>query len=425
MATQENNTNDGTNEPKFDRTPVKFGKVKATYHSPDEFFVNVNRNIRTTKGVTAYGVTASGDSYDLTGIETAILERDGIIQTPLVVFKNDEGKLEVLQGNRRAWGSQNLYHREDTPKEVKKNLEKIPAYVLTDLTDAQKAELVFDQDTKSFLDSEVVRDVFNLRGLGWNFDQIVMSRTEALLKIMKNGKELGAEIRSINDPAARRKKITTGMHGTIGNGLLDAYGLGDWMRKTTLQSYMLRDGLIEEGKAEMPYFKVTSNMQERVRKLRQARKDDGTKFNPLMLVEGTKFKEMADLFHKEDYNPDPKDKGKTKKMLGKEGVKTLKSALQSKLAQAILSRIEGETVPELQMLDTETVILQTKSELAEKYIPLVRPEVAKMLRQYFLNPDVNDFVEYLTNNLLEEVETEAEANADAHAEDEVQAEITA
>lgn len=391
-------------EEAYDRKTVKYDKVKVTYVPASELWVNYDRNIRTKSGMETYGVTAVGDSYDLAGMRMQLAESEGVIREPLVGWRTIHPltNLEVIEigkGNRRAATAQEMVADPDVPESWKKNLNKIPIYILDKLTEAQKTEIIYDQDSKEFLHSEIVRDLFNLRALGWDYGQIVLARTEPLLKIMKGGADLRAEIRGITNPVDRKKKITVGMHGTIGNGLLDAYAIGAWMRKLVIQSYMHRDGLLGDDPSQMPYFNfLKGSMQDRVRQLKNAAKEDGSKFSPLMLIEGTKFKELADKFRKQDYFKEAPTTP-AKRMMKRDEVVTLQAQLQSRAAKMALARVLGEPQPEILVEDTNAAILQTKVLAVENMLPLLTPAFRLTVSKLLLSPNVEDFQKFLEANM--------------------------
>lgn len=387
-----------------DRKIVKYN-APVKYHNPTELWVNLDLNIRTAAGLNVFGVVAEGDSYDIAGMKTDIIEADGVIRVPLVAcwaVHPTSGKevLEVLEGNRRATAAIELWNDENTPESVRKNLSKIPVMALKDLTEAQKQEIIFDQDTLEFRDSEIVRDIFKLRALGWSYKQIVMGRTTALYRIMTGGKKLASEVRALTDYNERRRKIEVGMHGTIGNGLLDGFQLGAWMQKQIMASYMVRDGLIDGKGPQAPYFNCTVNLSTKVRKLREAMKADGVKFNPMMpLVEGSEFKRVADEIRNKDLGlkPDP-NKSPSPKMMGREGINTLDGLLNSRVGKAVLQRVLGNAVPELNDEDMQAATLQTKVQLAEMAQDTLTPEVKKAVEMCLFTLNIEDFQKWLDSN---------------------------
>ena len=112
-------------------------------------------NNRNRVGSNLFGVTASVDTYDVPGIVEDIVSV-GDILTPIDVFTLANGKLGVFKGRRRFLGAQHIAtHMADSP--IGKTMQTVPVRI-HDITEDQANLLNNDQQSKSYLKSEVYLD---------------------------------------------------------------------------------------------------------------------------------------------------------------------------------------------------------------------------------------------------------------------------
>jgi hypothetical protein len=355
-------------------------------------------NVRFREGCEVYGVKLKKDSYDIPGMRQQLIDGFGVREAITVSVRKD-GTMVPLRGNRRTIAGQELVNDPTTPEPLRKQLvTQTPMLLLTGLTDAQERELVNDQTTKDFLHSEVVRYIFSLRRQHWSYERIALLLWETMGKFSGSKKKV-AEIREIADPGLKREKIKSWLRGTLDCYLIWGYDLGQFTQKQILLTEMAMDGLITE-EMEKPYVKSLN--QKRIAELKKAKELDGTKWNGMVLMDGSEFKKVYDKFHQEDYNPTQIVKGDGKpKMLDRATVEGLAEVFTSKVARQLIQRVLGNEQPELPLHDEFAGICETKMQLLETSLPRLKPEVAAIVRICLVNPDAGDFQRFLAANQVE------------------------
>lgn len=417
-----NNTNNVPN-------PMDFNAIKAdavkwatkgnkiVYGNVADLKPDALLNIRHRAGTVVHGVTVTHDTYDLPSMKLDIVEMVGIME-PILVSVRKGGEMVPLRGNRRTYGAQELLSDSTISSELREALTKrTPMILLHGLTHAQERELIQDQSQKEFLYSECVKHIFALRAEKKSYEEIALKNWELVGKLRGNKKKM-AEMRAIADPTARDKKVKGWLRGTLDCYLLWAYDLGEFVRKCVIQSEMRIDGLIGEND-EKPYFDTTKSSQPRIAALKKAREADGTKWNGTILIEGSEFKKCIEKFHAEDYGTKPvSTTPATPKMMARKDLEGIKDTFSSRAVRAMIARVLGTEVPDLNERDEFAAQMETKETLVLNYLPRLRPEVAAILRLVFVNPDANDFQEYLADNCSADEVKEEEVKEEDKAESE-------
>lgn len=383
----------------FKVNPVIWAKRenKIIYGNVDELNIDSSLiNIRFQAGTEVFGVQVKADTYDLDSICTQIREQ-GYIREPIWVSVRKDGTKWTIRGNRRTRGGKLLLTDATLSADLREALTKrTPMMLFHGLTPEQEAELVFDQDQKRFLRSEIARQVFNMRKSGKGFEAIALQYWEPLgEKFIKP--QTFAEVRAIADPNLKTAKIKSSYRGTVDCYLIWGYDLGSYMQKQIMLSEMRLDGLLTEAD-EQPYFFTTKNSQKRIAKLREARNADGAKFCGLMLVDGSEFKKVCDEYHKEDYGITPPKPKSEKKMLGRDAIVSLKDAAQSRTQRAVFERILGDEAADMQVRDETAAILEAKLMLLDLHLPNLKPEVAEIVKSCLVNVNPLDFQKFLQVN---------------------------
>lgn len=407
-----NNGNNGTNVEIVKIDPVAWARKnnKITLGNVCDLVPDPTLNIRFRAGTEVYGVKIEHDTLELEELLPKIIEGGGILEPILVSVREEMVNAKTvrtmvpLRGNRRTYCGQKLAEDKSVSVELRDNLTKAtPMILLHGLTRAQEEELINDQTQKQFLRSEIVRHVFDMRRQGRTFAQISNQLWEQMHMFSRRSKDL-SEIREITDPRLKQEKIQKWLRGTLDNYLIWGYNLGSWMQKQILLSEMLLDGILPKT-AEQPHFKSTYNAQKRIGDLKKAKEMDGAKFSPLMLVEGTEFKKLADKFRKEDLGETTGEGGGTggKKMMSKDEIQSLKDSVQSRAQASVLEMILGDTVPDRQIRDDNAAIAEAKAMLVEQWLPKLNPQTAAIVRFCLVNPDVTDFQKFLEANCVQNI----------------------
>jgi hypothetical protein len=397
--------------------PVKWNarQNKITFGSVLDLTVDPLLNVRFRAGSEVFGVKLERDTYDLPGMKQQIVDGNGV-REPVTVSVRKDGSKVVIRGNRRTLAGTELVNDPSCPAELKKQLtEHFPMLLLHGLTPEQEREMINDQTQKQFLRSEVIRYIFSLRKQNWTFDRIALLLWETLGRFSGNAKKV-AEIREINDPTLKREKIRLWLRGTLDNYILWGYDLGPIVQKAILLSEMQVDGVLPET-SEKPYFIATKNSQKRIAALKKAKEADGSKWNGMILVEGSEFKKVMDGFRAEDYgtvSKPPTPKGP--QMLKRTELEGMKDSFQSNAVRSMIRRVLGEDAADLQIRDEFAAVCETKELLATQYLPRLKPEIAAIVRFCFVNPDPTDFQNFLESNCVAEEPKPAEMPAAAESE---------
>jgi len=379
---------------------------KIVYGNIADLTVDPTLNIRFRAGSEFFGVKVEKDTYDIPGMRQQVVDGGGIREPIWVSVRADASKI-VMRGNRRTLTGQELLADETTPAELRKALsERTPMILFHGLTPEQEREMVNDQTQKSFLRSEVIRSIFELRRNGWTFPRIARLYWEPLGRFTGNAAKI-AEIRDITDPNAKIEKITTWLRGTLDNYLIWGYDLGKFVQKCIMLSVMKIDGLLTAN-GEQPYFNTEKNSQKRIAALRKAKEADGTKFNGTIPQEGSEFKKLLDEYHSQDYGATPVVRNPGPKMMARKDLEGIKGSFQSQAISQMLEHILDTNKPLPTSADEFTAMCETKAMLVEQYLPRLKPEIAAIIRLCFVNPDPMDFQNYLESNQVEEITTEPE-----------------
>lgn len=361
-------------------------------------------NVRFRAGSTFLGINVTKDTLDIPGMKQQIVDGDGIHE-PILVSKRANNDLVPLRGNRRTFAGQELANDPTTPETLRKQLTTMtPMIVLEKLTSLQEQELINDQTQKAFLKSELVRQVIGIRKDGWSFDKIAMLLWEQMGKFTSGGLKKLAEIRELTDPTLKREKIKTWLRGTLDNYLLWAIDLGPWMQKQVLLSEMRLDNILPPGTTEapveQPYFYTDVNSQKRIAALKKAKEADGGKFSPLMLVEGTEFKKLADEYHAIDYGTRTNEpKPPVVKMVDKKTIEQFLQSATSAAFKSVLTRVLGQESLDYTVRDEMSAVYETKLMLVDQYLPKLKSEMKAIIRAVFVNPDPTDFQKFLEANV--------------------------
>ncbi len=425
MSNVNNTVTAPTNDAAFKADPIAWAKRgnKIVHGNVSELKPDTMLNIRFREGSEAFGIKIVKDTLDIGGMKQQLVDGGGI-QEPIMVSVRADGAKIPLRGNRRTFAGQELLADPTISAELRKALtENTPMILLNGLTPAQEHELVEDQTQKPFLRSEVVRHIFTLRKQGWTFERIAMLLWETLGRFSGNAKKV-AEVRDITDPVMKREKVKLWLRGNLDNYLIWGCDLGTWTQKQILLSEMKLDGVLPvgttENPVEQPYFFTTKNNQKRILALKKAKEADGNKYSPLMLMEGTEFKKVADAFHAEDYGTQtPVVKPAVKKLLDRKTIEGLRDTYQSAAVRNAFSLVLGEPCPDMQTNDDRTIIFETKLQLVAQYLPRLKPEVAAIVRGCMVNADPTDFQTLLEahcvpDDSLSDVETAGTQGEEAH-----------
>lgn len=365
---------------------------KITYGNVMDLVSDGNLNIR-FHGEEIAGVTPK-DTLDLATMEHQVYELGGI-QKPIVVSVRSDGKKVTLQGNRRTLTGQRIVRDPNAPQDLVKALtERTPMILMYGLTPAQEMDLVYDQDQKDFLRSELVRHIFAQCEMGYSYDEILKRNWQPVGKLFGGAKKFKEKLEKpyLNEKD-RMADIKNWLNIHLRYYLVNGYNMGPYVQKQILLSEMKLDGILS--KDINPYFNTTKNSSNRIKALDKAREMDGRAWNGVMPVEGSEFKKVLDAFHEEDYGPPKPDKPGPKRMMARTEVESLAKSFHSRTVTAVFERILGNEVHDLSRRDNFAAVQETKLSIVEEMLPHLKPEMAVILRFAFTNADPVDFKDFL------------------------------
>lgn len=216
------------------------------------------------------------NNYDLPAMAEQIVMAGRILK-PLIVEETDEGPI-VLSGNRRARAAQELLadqqkitaillqiaetERDGEKRDAMKKsvaettasivdaLTKVDTYVYRNLTEEERLMLIMDHGSeKPISRTEVVNCCWRMDRQFFSEGDIIRLTYFALAKFTGNERKL-SEVPS--ESKAREAFLRKWLHGTVGNYILSAHRMGDYVREQFLLTMRSDDGLLKEGeKVEM------------------------------------------------------------------------------------------------------------------------------------------------------------------------------
>lgn len=184
-------------------------------------------------------------NYDLPTMMQQIKDAGRIIK-PLVVRGEDN---MVLQGNRRYRAAMALLESPDCPDEVKENLSKLDCIVYTGLSEQETLGLIIDHGSeKPISRSEVVEAVWRLDRQFFSEGQIINLMFYALAKYSGNERKLNEIPKAGKE---REQALKKWFHGTVGNYMLAAAKMGDYVRRQFILTHKAEDRLLRPERKEV------------------------------------------------------------------------------------------------------------------------------------------------------------------------------
>lgn len=184
------------------------------------------------------------DNYDIPAMMQAILD-SGRINDDIHARLCDS---VVLRGNRRTLAGQELQADPNTPQDVAKNLEKVNV-VFHDVTPGSSEELsiILDHGNQKGLNkTEVLLSVWRLDKQFMSEVQIMNQLYMALAMYTKNVKKAN-EAAAFTDVRSRNEFLRKWLHGTVGNYMLAAAKMGDYVRDQMVKTHLADDNLLKDG----------------------------------------------------------------------------------------------------------------------------------------------------------------------------------
>lgn len=243
------------------------------------------------------------NNYDIATIIPQIKEMGRILK-PIVCkpHPTEKDKYVPLQGNRRTLGGQAIYKEADITVEMKAALDKVDVLVVTELTPHEENTLIFDQGSeKPISRAEIVKAVWRLDKAFLKEGEIINTLYFVLARYTRNE----AKLKDVPEKEPARGKFLKGwFHGTVGNQILAAARMGDYVKEQFLRTRLAEDKLLKEGETvEMRCdTKRIVELSQAVTADKKAAKDAGKHENEGWSYEkgGVKFNELIEKFKLED-----------------------------------------------------------------------------------------------------------------------------
>lgn len=202
---------------------------KKTVHIND-LFVDLDLNIR------------QRDNYDLATLAEQVRDMGRIIKPMIVKWDETRKKFVVLQGNRRTLVGQQLFEDKTSSQELVENLKKVDVIVYNDLTPTEELAMIMDHSgEKAISRTEVVISAWRLSKSFLSEGEIAKMMYYPLAKFTGNEKKL---LEVPTEPSARAAFLKKWFHGTLGNFILAAAGMGDEVREQFILTHRKEDNLI-------------------------------------------------------------------------------------------------------------------------------------------------------------------------------------
>jgi hypothetical protein len=243
------------------------------------------------------------NNYDI-GSLIPLIKDMGRILKPIVVkaHPTEKDKFVPLQGNRRTLAGQAIYKEADITVEMKAALDKVEVLVVSDFTEHEENVLIFDQGgEKPISRAEIVKAVWRLDKAFLKEAEIIQTLYFVLARYTRNEGKLHEVPK--NEPE-RSKFLKGWFHGTVGNQILAAARMGEFVKGQFLKTRLSEDKLLPDGdKLEMRCdTKRITELSQAITADKKAAKDAGKPESEGWSYDkgGLKFNELIEKFKHED-----------------------------------------------------------------------------------------------------------------------------
>jgi len=240
-----------------------------------------HKKIATSDLVVDLGLNPRRDSYDLPSMKEQILAigrvTDSIVVEP---HPDQKGKYRVLKGNRRTLAAQELIDDPNLAQGVHEAISKLEADVHEGLSDRERLSLVYDHGQQNQLTrAEIVVAVWKLSRNTWTEREIAVAMYQALARFTGQLKKIN-EAQHVTDPKEREKFITKWLHGTVGNYLLAAETMGEFIRSQVYLAELSADRPLNDKEKAAVVFSTSRTRINELNSAKQKDKKEGG-WNPL------------------------------------------------------------------------------------------------------------------------------------------------
>lgn len=205
------------------------------------------------------------NNYDIASMVEQIRVANRIL-TPIFIRGEDN---KALRGNRRTLAGQQIFMDKTSSQELIDSLKKVDVLVYTGLTPGEELALILDQGgEKPIARSEILSAVWRMSKNFFSETEIILQMYFVLARYTGREKKL-LEVNAITRDADRKKALHDWFHGSVGNYMLKALTMGDFVVDQMMLTHLAEDGLL------LPDQRVTAKMsRDRIGELSKAKTYD-------------------------------------------------------------------------------------------------------------------------------------------------------
>lgn len=264
------------------------------------------------------------DDYDVPSMKEEIVQAGRILE-PLHIAEDGT----VLKGNRRTMSAQELVADPKCPQDLLKALSVIDVFVYSDMTDKEKTELILDHGSQKPLTRvEIVKATWRLQKQMYSERDIIVLLYNQLARYTGNTRK-AYEAQALPAGEEREKFLKSWLHGTVGNYIMAAGQMGEFVREQFLLTDLAIDRALTEDEKKQVKFATS---RDRINKLASAKKADKEKGGWTVAEGGVTFNKLLEDYIAEDAGgKKPRNKG-----VSAEDMEKTAESMQSGLGMAFL-----------------------------------------------------------------------------------------
>lgn len=351
------------------------------------------------------------EDYDVPSMIEEIRHAGRVLEPLHVQFETQT----VLKGNRRLSAVQALLADPKLPSDLRESIEKLDVIYYEGLDQKELTEIVLDHGSQKALTRvETVLACWRLQKLMYSEDEVITLLYHMLARFTGNMQK-AYEASAIPEGPARKEFLKKWLHGTVGNYILAAGTMGEFVREQFILTERAADRKLTDDEKKLVKFQTG---RDRINKLASAKKKDkeANGWNPS--DGGTEFNAKIQEFIAEDNGsaptparrPSPSDMTKTSE--------SMKSRL-SLAYQHCAGTLPEEQRIEIDALDSELYRFQEIQKAVRPILDRIEigrkfsgAEVREVLK-FFIGGNAPDFAAYADRFIAGSVVAEQQAALNA------------
>lgn len=236
--------------------------------------------------------------YDIASMIEEIKRAGAVLEPIHAIFETKQ----VLKGNRRVTAVQAMLADPNLPNDLRKAIEKLDVLFYEKLTEKEITELVLDHGSQKPLTRvEVLLACWRLQTQMYSEKDICTIMYQLLARYTGNVQQAN-EAANMPEGPARTKYLTEWLHGTLGNYILAAGRMGDFVR----EQFILTDTAVDRKLTDEEEKKLVMRIKRgRINQLSSAIKKDRENGSWNNKDHGTEFDAKIAEFIAEDAGTGP------------------------------------------------------------------------------------------------------------------------